>query len=134
MIKLQCVCKHVLKLPDKLAGAKVRCKHCEKILKVPQTPSPTGKYERVDTNAELLVVGSRPCPGCGQPYPRTVVVCVTCGLNVDTGAQLYVSLDQTPQPRFGPDGALLASTEEEAKPGFFARLLRKLGMGSKTSE
>lgn len=33
---------------------------------------------------------THPCPGCGQPTPRDVVICLNCGHNFEAGVQLRV--------------------------------------------
>lgn len=127
MIKLQCVCGHLLSLPDDLAGKQVRCKRCNKVLKVPATRasdegavSASGK-RKVD--AALTVQGTRPCPGCAKPYPPAIVVCTECGLNIDSGAMLYASLDA--------DGGSAPEAAPGKAPGLWQRLLRGLGFGRK---
>ncbi len=130
MIKLQCTCRRMLKLPDDLAGQKIRCKHCQKVLSVPRSGSRRFVQHAAeeDDSSELLVAGSRVCPGCGQTYPPTIVVCTACGLNLDTGATLYASLEDQQSPQFMEEQA---RQDEAAKQGFFARLLAKLGSGKK---
>ncbi len=127
MIKLQCVCGHQLNLPDQLGGKKIRCKHCNKILKVPDAAGGTPARAMPTSDPLLHVLGSRPCPGCGKIYPPTVVVCVDCGVNVDSGAMLYASLEETPRPNFDQDG----DEEDGDSPPFFRRVLRMLGFGRK---
>lgn len=127
MIKLQCKCGHNLELPDKLAGQKIRCKLCQKVMRVPRPR--TGPRQHDDSDPELLVAGSRPCPGCGKMFPPTVVICTACGVNVETGAMLYASIEEQPAP-----GEMRAPRESdleepEEPPGFFTRLLKKLGLG-----
>ncbi len=127
MIKLQCTCRRMLRLPDHLGGQKIRCKHCQKVLTVPEVGTRVFSDEGAeeDDTSELLVAGSRICPGCGQTYPPTIVVCTACGLNLDTGAMLYASLEeQVPDLTQGPGG------RPEPK-GWFGRLLSKLGLGKK---
>lgn len=129
MIKLQCVCGNVLQLPDQLDGKQVRCKRCNKVLKVhaAQAPRPdlTASQRRRLEDA-LVVQGSRPCPGCGKTYPPAIVVCVDCGLNVDSGAMLYASLDSSGEATTQPEERRAA-----APPGLWQRLLRTLGLGQK---
>ena len=79
-----------------------------------------------------MVAGSRACPGCGKFYPPSTVVCVDCGINVDSGAMLYASLEDQPAPgemRAPRESELGEVEEDEAPPGFFKRLLKKLGLG-----
>ena len=127
MIKLQCACRHVLNLPDKLAGQKIRCKRCQKVLSVPRSGSrveSTAPAE-TDSTSELLVAGSRSCPGCGRTYPPSIIVCTGCGLNLDTGAMLYASLEESMNPDLMPGG----DDDDGDDEGWFAKLLKKLGFG-----
>lgn len=132
MIKLQCVCGHTLSLPDSLDGKQIRCKRCNKVLNV-RAASGTGpltESQRIRVEKELTVRGTRPCPGCGKTYPPAIVVCVDCGLNVDSGAMLYASLEEQssgvkPDEKAPEDrGAALAGSA-------WQRLLRALGLGRK---
>ena len=126
MIKLQCVCGHLLSLPDDLAGKQVRCKRCNKVLKVrpPSEEGPVSASGRRKADA-FTVQGTRPCPGCAKPYPPAIVVCTDCGLNIDSGAMLYASLDSS--------GEAVAKPEDRRAPppGLWQRLLRSLGLGQK---
>ena len=137
-IKLQCPCGQTLQLPDTLVGKQVRCKRCNKVLTVRQSTvdardalseSQRGRLARADSGLDkaLMVQGSRPCPGCGALYPPAVVVCVGCGLNVDSGAMLYASLDDTS----GSPAAKAASQAGGPPTSFWSRLLGKLGLGSR---
>jgi hypothetical protein len=127
VIKLQCVCGHLLTLPDELAGKQVRCKRCNKVLKV-RAASDEGAVTasgRRKVDSALTVQGTRPCPGCAKPYPPAIVVCTDCGLNIDSGAMLYASLDADAAPSAGPE----AVTRKPA--GLWQRVLRGLGFGRK---
>jgi hypothetical protein len=139
-IKLQCPCGQTLQLPDTLVGKQVRCKRCNKVLTVRQSTvdardalsesqrgrlaaRDSGRMQQLDK--ALTVQGSRPCPGCGALYAPAVVVCVGCGLNVDSGAMLYASLDDT-------SGSPAAKAAEQGPPpSLWSRLLGKLGLGSR---
>jgi len=107
MIKLQCPCGKTLSLPDKLAGKKVKCKDCAKVMSVPRPSKPT-ESGRIDRRSQFYIEGLRPCPICDKSYPESVVICTTCGVNIDSGAQLYASLDGGPSPM-----ANMASDEDE---------------------
>jgi hypothetical protein len=113
-----------LELPDQLAGKQVRCKRCQKVLKVPQrgTRKFASRAAEEDSTSELLVAGSRICPGCQETYPPSIVVCTACGLNLDTGAMLYASLEEQRSPFAEPEG------EAQAKGSWLQRLLGKLGL------
>jgi hypothetical protein len=119
VIKLQCRCGHTLSLPDKLAGQKIRCKRCNKIMRVP--PPSTADRMPADPQGELgrsmMVQGSRNCPGCGKIYPPAIRVCTECGLNVDTGAQLYVSLDESRE-----------KSADSHTSGVMSKLMKMLGL------
>jgi len=131
VIRLQCVCGHELRLPDHLAGQQIRCKTCGKIMRVPaETASGSGRVQRAagvtDLDPSLRIAGSRPCPGCGAVYPPGVVVCVQCGLNVDSGAMLYVSAeDQAVPPALRGEEAAAPPPPPPPR-GWLARLLAKL--------
>ena len=133
MIKLQCGCGHTLSLPDHLGGQKIRCKRCQKVMRVP-----SGRFDALPapppaqgpSDPAFLVQGSRGCPGCGRLYPPAVVVCVDCGLNVDSGAMLYASLEDQVAPGPRADGTDPAGEDEGhgAARTWFGRLLARLGM------
>lgn len=127
----------MLSLPDSLDGKQVRCKRCNKVLKV-RAAGGSGagavtESQRIRVEKELMVQGTRPCPGCGQTYPPAIVVCVDCGLNVDSGAMLYASLEDPPS---GADPQAKEPRKPEDRrpaPGasVWQRLLRTLGLGRK---
>ncbi|MBX3470221.1 MAG: hypothetical protein KF878_25390 [Planctomycetes bacterium] len=130
MIKLQCPCGHLLNLPESLAGKQVRCKRCNKVLKVRGGSVADGQAltesQRLRVEQEFVVQGSRPCPGCGKMHPPAIVVCVACGLNIDSGAMLYASLDEQQAAAGG------APEDRRAPPGsLWQRVLRSLGLGRK---
>ena len=133
VIKLECKCSYTLTLPDRLAGQKIRCKRCAKVLTVPQprmqipaTNEDSFAGAMVSDEA-LRVRGMRACPGCKKPYPPSVQICVGCGLNIDSGAMLYASIEEdTVSPVYE------AEKNKQAEAGFFARLLSKLGLGGKS--
>ena len=110
----------MLALPDKLKGQKVRCKHCQKVLRVPTEVNEASSVKMPVSNPELLVQGSRPCPGCGQVYAPAIRVCVGCGVDIDAGAMLYASLEES--------GGSGVHNKPEAKAPWFQRLLKRLGL------
>jgi hypothetical protein len=118
-IKLQCVCGKVLNLPDSLARQKIRCKDCDKVLTVPEPEKAVSAGPaRVEAANPLAIRGHRRCGRCGRSYPQTDKVCTKCGIDMDTGAALYVSLDA--------DGEGVAAPPPSD--GLGARLLRLLGL------
>jgi hypothetical protein len=120
-------------LPDSLDGKQIRCKRCNKVLNVRAASSKDGSLsesQRIRVEKELTVKGTRPCPGCGKTYPPAIVVCVDCGLNVDSGAMLYASLEeQTSGAK--PDGKAPEDRGAAPKASAWQRLLRTLGLGRK---
>lgn len=126
------MCGHLLSLPDSLDGKQVRCKRCNKVLKVRAASGagPLTESQRVRIDKEFTVQGTRPCPGCGKTYPPAIVVCVDCGLNVDSGAMLYASLEEQSS---GAKPDEKAPEDRGAAPAGSAwqRLLRALGLGRK---
>jgi hypothetical protein len=121
----------VLNLPDKLAGEKIRCKRCQKVLSVPTLGSRvhSSAPAQTDSTSKFLVAGSRACSGCERTYPPSIVVCVSCGLNLDTGAMLYASLEDQKKPDFHGDDD--DDDDDDDDEGWFAMILRKLGFGKK---
>ncbi len=127
----------MLSLPDSLDGKQVRCKRCNKVLKVRAASGSGGaspslsESQRVRLEKEFTVQGTRPCPGCGKTYPPAIVVCVDCGLNVDSGAMLYASLEEQSTGAPSPGGAAPDDRKSAQKASVWQRLLRALGLGRK---
>lgn len=63
-----------LKAPDKAAGKKGKCHVCGEVFEIPSE-----------------MPGGRECPGCGNRYPGAAVICVSCGINLDTGEKITSS-------------------------------------------
>ena len=123
-IKLQCTCGKALVLPDKLQGKKVRCKDCAKIMTVPEARVDhrrAGQEEEVDKTDIFHIEGLVQCPSCGKDYSKEQVICVVCGINIQTGATLYASLEQSSGERKGPTESV----------SFKDRLLGLFGFGKK---
>lgn len=117
-MKLQCVCGKVLNVPDSMAGERIRCKECGKVMTVRSSTDAEPKKASSSDNDPLGVKGHRRCGKCGRSWPVLDKICTACGVNMDTGATLYVSLD--------------ASGDSEApssskRPGLMGRLLRFIG-------
>lgn len=125
-IKLQCACGKTLGLPDHLAGEKIRCKDCGKVMTVPRPSAVTAAAPAAEgADDPLAVRGHVRCSQCGRSYPQTDTVCTKCGINLHTGAALYVSMD--PSSEASDEGAARAPSAR-SRPGFFARLLRLVGI------
>ncbi len=95
-IQFACKCGRSLSVPDKLAGKAVKCPQCKQPLRVPQVQQaaagvasqPSGLEDLLDevglTVAEDGYEGQH-CPGCNAPIADNAVICVECGLNLETG-------------------------------------------------
>ncbi|MEZ0228104.1 MAG: hypothetical protein ACAI25_05720 [Planctomycetota bacterium] len=120
-MKLQCVCGKVLSVPDSMAGERIRCKECGKVMTIrPSTTGDSSPAVKVpDPKDPFAVKGHRTCGKCGRSWPQTAKICTACGVDMDSGAALYVSLDAS------ADGE--ASRPKEKKPGLVGRLLRLFG-------
>jgi hypothetical protein len=121
VINLLCTCQKQLEVPDHLANQKIKCKHCGKILKVPAPQRHISDEQKIDTSSPFYIKGSRQCQSCGKSYPPADKVCVKCGIDLDSGATLYASLD--------PEAAAPPPTKQDV--GLVARLLGALGLGKK---
>jgi hypothetical protein len=115
-MKLQCVCGKVLNVPDSMAGERIRCKECGKVMTL--RPSTADAEPATKTDDPLTVKGHRRCSRCGRSWPVTDKICTACGVNMDTGAALYVSLDAS---------ADAEASAPKKKPGLVGRLLRLFG-------
>ena len=87
-IKVKCKCGKILSAPDTLAGKKAKCPKCKQIIQIPtpavdRAPSPPPVAQRTASPGKK-------CPGCGKTYPADVVICTSCGINLQTGKALAV--------------------------------------------
>lgn len=119
-IKLVCVCTKELSLPDQLAGKKIKCKHCGKVLKVPDKAEFEGEVgqQKYEENSPFFIAGMQYCPSCGRSYPAATVVCVPCGVNIKSGATLYTSVDD-------PSSISPAESGDQNNPSITQRLFRR---------
>ena len=122
LVKLKCGCGEILQVPKRHAGQRVKCRRCRKVLMVPSVSMPAGQAPDASLDDSLRVKGSRPCPGCRKTYPPTFKVCTTCGVEIDSGALLYASME---------DSRLVESGEQEPTTGVLGRVLRLLGFSSR---
>ncbi len=134
-IQFACKCGRSFSVPDNLAGKAVKCPQCKQPLRVPQVqeaaagaaPATRGLEDLLDevgmTAAEDGYEGQH-CPGCSAPIADNAVICVECGLNLETG-------------RF-VKGILTASGKKEARKAEghegAAELLLEKAKGSLTME
>lgn len=130
MIKLLCTCSKSHEVPDTLANQKIKCNFCGKVLKVPPPPKRAAPG-LTDSDPTFQIPGYRKCGGCGKSYPPHVKICVECGLDLDSGALLYASMED------GPKVINLPPEEEARAPvarrpqGFLPRLLALFGLSGK---
>src|SRR5581483_4105056 len=67
----------------------------------------------------FAVKGHRRCKKCGRSWPNRDKICTVCGIDMDTGATLYVSLDASGEAQRQRPGD---------RPGLVKRLLRFIRM------
>ncbi|TVS09120.1 MAG: hypothetical protein EA424_27785 [Planctomycetaceae bacterium] len=98
-IKVACKCGQKFAAKDELAGKVVKCPKCEKPLKVPAAtkkaapvaaPAPgSGSLADLLDEAGLTAkhddYQGRHCPSCNSPLAENALLCVGCGLNLETG-------------------------------------------------
>lgn len=88
-ISVKCACGAVINAPDSAAGKKGTCLKCGKLVIVPNLNS-SGKLGFIDEDEEEQVSTSKEkrCLKCGADYSFDAVVCVKCGINLDTGKEI----------------------------------------------
>lgn len=95
-IQFACKCGRSLSVPDNLAGKAVKCPQCKQPLRVPQVqeaaagPAPVARgledlLDEVGMTAAEDGYEGQHCPGCNAPIADNAVICVECGLNIETG-------------------------------------------------
>jgi rRNA maturation endonuclease Nob1 len=95
VFRLQCRCEKVLEVPESLANQKIKCKHCGRVLSVPPPPKRTEAGTWANEASPFHIHGYRPCPGCGKAYPTDEKVCLACGMEIDSGALIYASVEES---------------------------------------
>jgi DNA-directed RNA polymerase subunit RPC12/RpoP len=120
-MKLKCVCGKIFaNVPDSMIGQKLRCKDCGKVLTVkPAASSDEGAKENDGTDV-LTVKGHRRCPACGKSWPVRDKICTACGVDMETGAALYVSLEE-------PGTNKAANGKASERPSFLKRIFGLFG-------
>jgi hypothetical protein len=127
-IKFKCgSCQHVLTVPDNLAGKQGKCPKCQTALRVPvpkaaasqgsgqpvaAAPAP---YVDPRMNSLLNEVGvvqktGPVCPSCSADIKPGVVVCVNCGMNLQTGQKITGFDAKVERPEFDNEHLNLAVT------------------------
>ncbi|MCA9195169.1 MAG: hypothetical protein KDB03_25530 [Planctomycetales bacterium] len=117
-IKFKCSCGKDISVPDAFAGKNGKCPKCQQPVKVPggaSTPSkppstPKSKPAPTSVGAPRLDsllddVGLKKqtgpiCPKCATPIKAGAKVCVSCGLNFETGEQIKGFNANVERPEF----------------------------------
>ena len=100
----QCnACGKKFRVPERAAGKRVRCK-CGKPLKVPPLENSLPQTESVADLGDLAALAEGEtlhearCPQCQARMDDGAVVCMKCGFNKQTGAQMAMAAAPTPEP------------------------------------
>lgn len=87
-----CACGKKFTAPAKLVGKKVKCPACGQGVVVPGRALPTkeagGLSELLDEVGYDQEKTKESCPECGVTLTPNAVICVACGLNLETGKKL----------------------------------------------
>jgi len=118
-MKLQCTCGKILNVPESMSGERIRCKACGKVLTINLIAPEVVKAppKKPDPTDPLAVRGIRHCPKCNRSWPTRDRICTACGIDMETGAALYVSLDNSAE----------AQAPSAQKTGIVGRFLRLIG-------
>lgn len=113
-IKFKCTkCDNVLTVPDNLAGKQGKCPKCQTALRVPM-PKTAGATAQAapafdprmnDLLNEVGVVQKTGpvCPNCQNDVKPGVVICVSCGFNLQTGQRMSGFDARIERPEFDND-------------------------------
>lgn len=154
-IKTVCSCGAAFAAPDKLAGRQVKCPKCSQPVGVPAaeaTPT-TGTANSPNAKAAGVAGGNRRaaahgdpevkalldevdlgqsktgrrCPGCRTDVAQDAVVCIQCGMNLETGKKMKTKTVQAVN-RDGPKlhGAAKAAAPKKTEPPKSVQSLAKL--------
>lgn len=146
-IKVACKCGKKFAAKDELAGKAVKCPGCGQPLKIPspqqQKPQPGGKpkgpsgaapkrpqkpapssslddlFDEVGIGSGAEEVAGPKCPACDAPIPANAVLCVNCGLNLQSGKRTKglgaaVPGKKKPEDGHGAAAEVLLSRAERA--------------------
>lgn len=113
-IKFKCnSCQHVLTVPDNLAGKSGKCPKCQTALKVPvpkaaaaAAPAAPAFDPRMHSLLEEVGVVQKTgpiCPSCQADIQPGVVVCINCGMNLQTGQKVVGYDAKIERPEFDND-------------------------------
>lgn len=146
-IKTQCACGAAFAAPDQLAGRQVKCPKCGAATRVPAagapaSTTPQGNPPRPGRSAastdpsvaslldEVDLGGSktgRRCPECRTDVLPDAILCIHCGMNLETGKRLTTKTVQAVNKE-GPKlhGAAKAAATRAAEPPKAVLTLAKL--------
>jgi len=128
-IKVTCQCGQSFNAKDELAGKAVKCPKCQQPLRIPspttaakpaaKTPAPApdplgGGNVFDEVGLKQHAVGTRPCPGCGEPLAQEAVVCVKCGYNMKLGRRMTTAKMSGGGDDHAGHGAIAADLLERA--------------------
>ena len=96
-IVIECQCGKRLKVPDTLAGQRAKCPGCGEVLQLPSDEAaPTSDLYDLAHDPDASDESMRRCPVCKTEYAPGVIVCVSCGIHMDTGQQYTMSTVRPP--------------------------------------
>lgn len=129
-IKIACKCGHSFAAKDELAGKVVKCPQCKNPVKIPAASKKAAAVaapmagggsladllDEAGLTAKQDDYQGRHCPSCNSPLAENALLCVGCGLNLETGKFIKGS------------GAIVSKTEAkkaEGHEGAAERLLNR---------
>ena len=130
-------CGKKFKAPDRAAGKRVRCK-CGKPMRVPQRKQSLALTDSVTDLGDLAALAEGEsihearCPSCKTHMEDDAIICVKCGFNKQTGAQMVMAASPPPEPVGDPvpatkkskkSGSAKRNKEPSALPGQLIKLV-----------
>ena len=86
-ITVSCQCGKSFQAKDELAGRRVKCPSCGSGIQIP-SPTPQGGLTDLLAEEGMGAPVGRTCPSCHAKIDDNAVLCISCGLNLETGQQL----------------------------------------------
>jgi hypothetical protein len=120
-IPVSCQCGASFQAPDQLAGKVTSCPKCQGQLPIPASQASSGLTNLLDELGLKATTGAEKCPHCYAELQPNAVICIACGINLQTGAsvvQKKKTLFQREAPDDGPslgDSRLDHAAREMAK-------------------
>ena len=112
-IAVSCQCGKKIAAPAKFAGKSVKCPQCSQPLKIPLPEQDDNGIGDLldDVGVRQSQTGVR-CPQCGADMKADAVLCIECGMNVETGKRLKQNIDIRES---GPLGVAKAAKSAKGK-------------------